>query len=211
MQLDDLDLYTGGLAEVPTDGAVVGPTFACLIGRQMFYYKTGDRYWYENDIPPSSFTREQLNELRKVSLARVLCDNVRTIDFVQPNVFLEADPFLNALMPCGDSAPSASGGGGGGGGEPVANTVIPRLNLNAWATASPRFIVPDNMLLDAIERAKRDVGHIKEREWNLFQTGQTAHPKSPIGSAYGFMRPKQQSVEISNTSRVLQYASRCAK
>ncbi len=38
-KLEDLDLYTGGLAEVPTKGSVVGPTFACLIGRQMFYYK----------------------------------------------------------------------------------------------------------------------------------------------------------------------------
>ena len=37
------------------------------------------------------------------------------------------------------------------------DTIIQKMNLNAWATASPRFIVPDNMLLDAIERAKRDV------------------------------------------------------
>ena len=59
------------------------------------------RYWYENDIPPSSFTREQLNEIRKVSLSRVICDNIPTIDFVQPKVFLNSDPFLNALMPCG--------------------------------------------------------------------------------------------------------------
>ena len=43
--VDDIDLFTGGLAEVPTKGAVVGPTFACLLGRQMFYYKTGtDNY-----------------------------------------------------------------------------------------------------------------------------------------------------------------------
>ena len=74
-----------------------------------------------------------------MTLAHVICENIDTIDFVQPNVFLESDPFLNALMPCrGD-------------------TIIQKMNLNAWATASPRFIVPDNMLLDAIERAKRDV------------------------------------------------------
>ena len=39
--MEDVDLFTGGLAEVPTKGAVVGPTFACLLGRQMYYYKTG--------------------------------------------------------------------------------------------------------------------------------------------------------------------------
>ena len=60
----------------------------------------GDRYWYENDIPPSSFTKEQLNEIRKTTMARVICDNIKTVDFIQPNVFIESDPFLNALMPC---------------------------------------------------------------------------------------------------------------
>lgn len=188
--VQDIDLFTGGLAEVPTKGSVIGPTFACLIGRQMYYYKTGDRYWYENDIPPSSFSKEQLNELRKTTLARVICDNIKTIEFLQPNVFIESDPFLNALMPCDGS------------------TVMPKMNLNPWATASPRFIVPDNMLLDAIERAKRDVSIIKDKEWNLFQGGMMADPKSPTGSAYGFMKPKLQSIEISNTSFVLQYASR---
>ena len=38
---------------------------------------------YENDIPPSSFTKDQLNEIRKVSLAPVLCDNSDSIEFVQ--------------------------------------------------------------------------------------------------------------------------------
>jgi hypothetical protein len=90
-------------------------------------------------------------------LARIICDNVKTIDFLQPNVFLESDPFLNALMPCG------------------ANTVIRHMQLGPWATASPRFIVPDNMLLDAIERARRDVNSIKEREWNLFQARRTIY------------------------------------
>ena len=88
------------------------------------------------------------------------------------------------------------------------DTIIQKMNLNAWATASPRFIVPDNMLLDAIERAKRDVSVIKDMEWNLWNTGKVADPKSPSGSAYGFMKPKTQAIEISNSSKVLQFASR---
>ena len=45
----------------------------------IFSPKLGDRYWYENDIPPSSFTREQLNEIRKVSLAQIICENIPSI------------------------------------------------------------------------------------------------------------------------------------
>ena len=132
---------------------------------------------YENDIPPSSFTKDQLNEIRKVSLGSVICDNSESIDFVQPNVFIEADPFLNALMSCdGD-------------------VLIKKMSIRKWATASPRFIVPDNMLVDAIERARRDVRKVKNQEWNLWNTGQMADSKSPIGTGYGFMRPKQQFLD----------------
>ena len=55
---------------------------------------------------------------------------------------------------------------------------------------------------------RRDVSGIREVEWNLWNGGQGADPKSSIGSSYGFMKPKQQSVEISNSSFVLQFASR---
>ena len=45
-------------------------------------------------------------------------------------------------------------------------------------------------------------------EWNLWNTGKVADPKSPSGGSYAFMKPKPQSVEISNSSFVLQFASR---
>ncbi len=31
---NDIELFPGGLAETSVDGGVVGPTFACIIGRQ---------------------------------------------------------------------------------------------------------------------------------------------------------------------------------
>ena len=38
-------------------GATVGPTFGCLLGQQFQILKLGDRFWYENNIPPSAFTK----------------------------------------------------------------------------------------------------------------------------------------------------------
>ena len=57
---DDIDLVVGGLAERPLSGAVVGPTFGCLLGQQFQILKKGDRFWYENNIPPSAFTKGKI-------------------------------------------------------------------------------------------------------------------------------------------------------
>lgn len=56
-KISDIDLFTGGISEVPSKGAIVGPTFGCLMARQFYHLRRGDRYWYENDLPPSSFNK----------------------------------------------------------------------------------------------------------------------------------------------------------
>lgn len=96
----DVDLFTGGLAERSLRGAIIGPVFACLLGRQFYFLKRNDRYWYENDLPPSSFTAEQLTEIRKSTLANLLCENGNRISFVQPQMALTSDPYLNAFQFC---------------------------------------------------------------------------------------------------------------
>jgi len=52
----DIDLWSGGVAEHPLPGSMVGPTFACIIAMQMNLLKRGDRFWYELPNQPSSFT-----------------------------------------------------------------------------------------------------------------------------------------------------------
>ena len=62
-KVEDIDLFTGGLAEVPTKGAVVGPTFACLLGRQMYYYKTGEIFSSKTEKNESDIYRPRKNAL----------------------------------------------------------------------------------------------------------------------------------------------------
>ena len=53
-------MFIGGLAERPLSGAVVGPTFGCLLGQQFQILKKGDRFWYENNIPPSALSKGKI-------------------------------------------------------------------------------------------------------------------------------------------------------
>ena len=48
-------------------------------------------------LPPPP---DQLQELRKVSLASILCENLDGVYMVQPDVFIGLDPFLNAPVTC---------------------------------------------------------------------------------------------------------------
>ena len=114
---DDIDLWTAGITEKPLPGSMVGPTFACIIGKQFHNLKFGDRFWYENGGWPSSFTLEQLHEIRKVKLSRVLCDNGDDMDKVQVYAMVLADHKINPRVPCKSS-------------------VLPNMDLSKWRDAS---------------------------------------------------------------------------
>lgn len=92
--VDDIDLFPGGLSETPLVGGVVGPTFSCIIGDQFQRLRNCDRFWYENDDSLVRFTEAQLMEIRKVTLAKIICDNSDKITSVQRHILDLADPFL---------------------------------------------------------------------------------------------------------------------
>ncbi|KHN73447.1 Peroxidase mlt-7 [Toxocara canis] len=89
---DRVDFYVGAVLEDPVVRGLIGPTLACIVGPQFQRTRDGDRFYYEN---PGIFTRAQLVEIRKSSLARLLCDNGDNIDFVPREAFR-----LGRMTPC---------------------------------------------------------------------------------------------------------------
>lgn len=182
--VNDIDLFTGGLAEAHIRGAMIGPTFACLLGRQFHALRRGDRYWYENDLPPSSFSRDQLNEIRKTSLARIICDNSDSMDFVQPISTTVSDAYLNAFQYCSN---------------------FPSVDLSKWRDDEQPIKISMKLLKETVTRAKRQARFIMNHERKNFESKVgVAAASSPQGTHYAFLRPKRQAQSISNHSLILE-------
>ena len=48
--IDNIDLFVGGLLEDTLPGSQLGPTFQCIIGDQFKRLRDGDRYVVHNDL-----------------------------------------------------------------------------------------------------------------------------------------------------------------
>ncbi|XP_041987312.1 peroxidasin [Aricia agestis] len=94
----NIDVWVGGILEDQVDGGKVGPLFRCILIEQFKRLRDGDRFWYEN---PSVFKADQLKQIQKTSLARVLCDNGDNIDTIGENVFLLPE-VQDGLISCED-------------------------------------------------------------------------------------------------------------
>uniref|UniRef100_A0A915DDW9 Peroxidasin n=1 Tax=Ditylenchus dipsaci TaxID=166011 RepID=A0A915DDW9_9BILA len=123
-----------GLAEKPERGALVGPTFACIIAKQFKKLRHGDRFWYENFFQPSAFSGDQLNELRQTTLAGIICENTDDIGMIQPNVFQLPDNFGNCPMSCN-------------------TTIFNKLNLRYWIDQEQKRKLP--ITKETLEKALR--------------------------------------------------------
>lgn len=94
----NIDVWVGGILEDQLPGMKVGPLFKCLLLEQFKRTRDADRFWYES---PTTFKPEQLQQIKQVNLARIICDNGDNITKIQPNVFLlpEND---NDFIDCND-------------------------------------------------------------------------------------------------------------
>jgi peroxidase len=66
--INNVDLFMGGLAEAHAPGAVVGPTFQAIIADQFRRLRSGDRYFYLNE----DFDPQTLTMIKNTTLATLM-------------------------------------------------------------------------------------------------------------------------------------------
>ncbi|XP_068624783.1 peroxidase-like [Battus philenor] len=99
--VDDIDLFVGGIMEKSVKGSILGPTFQCIVAEQFYRTRIGDRFFYDNGEMSHSFTPDQLKEIKKASMARLICDNTDGVNYVQRRAF-EMESSQNPKYCCSD-------------------------------------------------------------------------------------------------------------
>ncbi|CAG9796273.1 unnamed protein product [Diatraea saccharalis] len=90
--VNDVDLMAAIYSEKLIDGGFVGPTLFCIIVQNMLQWRKSDRHFFEHGDTPTALTLPQLNEIRKSSTARLLCDNGDRVHEIQPRAILNPGP-----------------------------------------------------------------------------------------------------------------------
>uniref|UniRef100_A0ABD2XNQ1 Peroxidase n=1 Tax=Trichogramma kaykai TaxID=54128 RepID=A0ABD2XNQ1_9HYME len=204
-RVEDIDLLLGGILEIPHEGAALGPTFVCLLREQLVKLRNSDRFWYENDIPPSSYTPEQITEIRKVTLTHLLCAN-SALSKIQPKTFLQPDAYLNAKVDCQQH---------------------PGLDLSAWkeehtevgeddhvatTVASDEGLsllteMDERMIAEAVKEAEQKLRQRKQLEYESWRQQQTSDPRSPAGIAASFSKANRGALSMANSSILYELAT----
>lgn len=197
----DIDLFSGGLAEFPLRGALVGPTFACLLGRQFQRIRKADRFWYENDQPPNRFSNEQLKQIRQSTLAGVICENLNENLFAQPLAMRPSDAYLNAFQRCED-LPTVQFDSWK---EKIDEDVSESMILLNQRSNSDSFLHPEQ-LHQAIRQAFAELRNTRNR-LNTHRIVGLADGGSAPGQLAALLRPKRQAQQQAERGLLLQLVS----
>ena len=81
--VNEIDLWVGGLAEDPVPGSQLGELFQTILVRQFTALRDGDRFWWENDL-----TRKERDRIKDTSLAQIIRANTDIGAEIQDNVFI---------------------------------------------------------------------------------------------------------------------------
>ena len=117
--VDNIDLWIGGLAEDHLPGSSLGELVQTIVADQFERLRDGDRYWYEN-----IFSGSDLAQLRNTRLSDILQRNT-TITNVQQDVFYMRSAFSGSVFMTATPDPVRRGGGTTTG---VANVTVELLN-----------------------------------------------------------------------------------
>jgi hypothetical protein len=159
--VDNIDLWVGGLAEDHVPGSSTGPLLRSVILDQFQRTRDGDRFWYQN-----SFTGSLLEELEATTLGTVIARNTE-INNLQGNVFFFELSLSGKVFHDINRNGSRDPGEGGLPGRMVALVDEQTWAVVARTTTDSNGRFDFNNLEDGIDLGRYRVRHVAADGWIL--------------------------------------------
>ncbi|CAK5082079.1 unnamed protein product [Meloidogyne enterolobii] len=202
----DVDLF---ILEKPSKGSLLGPTFACLLTKQFLKTKNGDRLFVDNLGQPWSFNEQQINELKKTTLAQLICSNTE-IEAIQPRAFEIIDSFefvyINILLNLFKKHLNSN--------YPIScnSTIISGPNWTVWKGEESLIQMPftSNLVKKAIELGVERAMERRRREArniSFYKKNKLNNDDSLFAYAQ-MMRPKREAISMGRRGHVLLEATK---
>ncbi|XP_055371006.1 heme peroxidase 2 [Condylostylus longicornis] len=202
-----IDLVVGALMETPLPGSLLGPTASCISAIQYSSLRISDRYWYEDDIFPSSLTKDQLKSIRKFTLSSLLCNNGKDKMYIsRKNLFLKEDDYLNFPLSCKqfellDIEPWDSER------KEISKISTIHIEVPQPKRNSQLDNVPTDLIQKAVKRMEEKLLERKKFEYNSWLENGGLDPKSPEGVAAAFNKANTDALRMANVSLMYEYAT----
>lgn len=173
-----------------------------MLAIQFANLRISDRFWYENDLPPSSLNLDQLQAIRRVSLSGLLCA-AEGVSRAPPKAFIREDPYLNARLTCDH---------------------LSGLDLSTWKSVDTEVVeetaeasiaphVPEledlspETIQEALEKAKAELISRKKLEYESWLAQGGIDARSPDGTAASFSKANRNALTIANSSHFFELAT----
>jgi hypothetical protein len=195
--VNNIDLWIGGLSEDPAVGAMVGTTFQAIILDQMLRIRDGDQQWFENQ----PWSTNDLVWLRASTLSDIILRNTDTIH-MQADAFIAVERSdllagnVNSVTARTTSV-TASTDTFGLGLQVISGELPPGLHLKGPRLQGNPYIVSNNTTFNFCIRASQG-SNISDRGFFITVTGQN-FPRFITPEGYLPIGPAQQLYVLDET------------
>ena len=94
-----IDLFPAAISEDNDGNRLLGRTFGCILAKTFESLREDDRFYYKNE---DVVTLQQQREVKRMTMAKVMCLTLRNVSNIQPKLFEVFRPRTDIRILCNE-------------------------------------------------------------------------------------------------------------
>ena len=144
-------------------------------------------FWYDHDHNLDKFTTEQLENIKAVTLASIICDEKENISDIQPNAFFLSDKALNVETSCVD---------------------LQGIDISLWNYDDVlEEIMDDKAIEHCISEGEQNLEKLKKYEYTLYSESLSESGHSSMRASAANGKPSEMASFLGNRSTFYEFVT----